>query len=135
LWARLELRWRSSLDLDGRGSLGRVADPQMIWIAAGVSDTLTCRKVMLYIHPVRDRPLTFLIEDPVGLQFFVVRVHPTVPVGVSRSPEFPTFSGRKNPNRLDELLQSEGHIQQDTLFKKLLVRRGWCGVRFGVRLV
>jgi len=70
-----------------------------------------------------------------GLQFFVVRVHPTVPVGVSRSPEFPTFSGRKSLNRVDELLQSEGHIQQDTLFKKLLVRRGWCGVRFGVRLV
>ena len=70
-----------------------------------------------------------------GLQFFVVRVHPTVPVGVSRSPEFPTFSGRKNLNRVDELLQSEGHIQQNTLFKKLLVRMGWCGVRFGVRLV
>jgi hypothetical protein len=45
--ARLELRWRGRLELDARGSLGRVADPQMIWIAAGVSDTLTCRKVML----------------------------------------------------------------------------------------
>jgi hypothetical protein len=47
LWARLELRWQGSLDLGGRGSLGRVANPQMIWIAAGVSDTLARRKVML----------------------------------------------------------------------------------------
>ena len=46
-WARLELRWRGSRDLDARGSLGRVADPLMVWIAAGVSDTLASRKVML----------------------------------------------------------------------------------------
>jgi len=46
-WARLELHWRGSLDLDGRGSLGRVADPLMVWVAAGVSDTLASRKVML----------------------------------------------------------------------------------------
>jgi hypothetical protein len=46
-WARLELRWRGSRHLDGRGSLGRVADPLVVWIAAGVPDTLISRKVML----------------------------------------------------------------------------------------
>jgi len=47
VWARLELHWRGSRGLDGRGSLGRVADPLMVWIAASVSDTLASRKVML----------------------------------------------------------------------------------------
>jgi hypothetical protein len=46
-WARLELRWRGRLELDARGSLGRTADPLMVWIAAGVADTLIRRKVML----------------------------------------------------------------------------------------
>jgi hypothetical protein len=46
-WTRLELHWRSSLYLDGRGGLGRVADSLMVGIAAGVSDTLASRKVML----------------------------------------------------------------------------------------
>jgi hypothetical protein len=42
-WAGLELRWRGQLELDAMGSLGRVADPLMIWITTGVSDALTCR--------------------------------------------------------------------------------------------
>jgi len=46
-WARLELRWKGSRDLDGRGSLGRAANPLMVWIAAGVADTLISRKAML----------------------------------------------------------------------------------------
>jgi hypothetical protein len=55
VWARLELHWRGSLelnrrgslDLDGRGSLGRVGELKMVGIAAGLSDTLASRKVML----------------------------------------------------------------------------------------
>jgi hypothetical protein len=43
----------------------------MVWIAASVSDTLASRKVMLEIHAVRDRPLTGLIENPMGLQLLV----------------------------------------------------------------
>jgi hypothetical protein len=66
-WARLELRWKGRLELDGRGSLGRVADPLVVWIAAGVPDTLISRKVMLEEHASRNRPLTDLIENPVGL--------------------------------------------------------------------
>ena len=45
--AGLELNWRGSRELDGRGGLRRVADPLMLRIAAGVSDTLASRKVML----------------------------------------------------------------------------------------
>jgi len=45
--AGLELNWRGYCELNGRGGLGRVADPLMVWIAAEVSDTLTSRKVML----------------------------------------------------------------------------------------
>jgi hypothetical protein len=45
--AGLELNWSGGLELDGRGGLGRVADTLMVWIAAGMSDTLTSRKVML----------------------------------------------------------------------------------------
>jgi hypothetical protein len=72
----------------------------MVGIAAGF-DTLTSRKAMLQIHASRDRPLTGLIENPVGLQFLVAGVHPAVSVGVSGAPEFPTFSDRKNLNRVD----------------------------------
>ena len=115
-------------DLDGRGSLGRVGDQQMVWIAAGLSDTLTNRKVMLQIHASRDWPLTGLIKNPVGLQFLVAGVQPAVPVGVSRSPEFPTLGIRQNLDQVDKLLHGEGHIQQNTRFNKLVVRRGvvWC---------
>jgi hypothetical protein len=73
----------------------------MVGIAAGLSDTLTSRKAMLQIHASRDRPLTGLIENPVGLQFLVAGVHPAVSVGVSGAPELPTFSDRKNLNRVD----------------------------------
>ena len=101
IWAGLELLWRGSLDLDGRCSLGRVGDQQMVGIAAGLSDTLTIRKVMLQIHASRDRPFTGLKENPMGLQFLVAGVHPAISVGVSGAPEFPTFSDRKNLNRVD----------------------------------
>jgi hypothetical protein len=90
---------------------------------------------MLQIHASRDRPFTGLIENPVGLQFLVVGVHPTVSVGVSGAPELPTFSDRNNLNRVDELLQGEGHIQQNTRFNRAVIRKGWQSVRFGVRLV
>lgn len=135
VWARLELHWRGRCDLDRRGSLGRVGDQQMVGIAAGLSDTLTSRKAMLQIHASRDRSLTGLIENPVGLQFLVAGVHPAVSVGVSGAPELPTFSDRKNLNRVDELLQGEGHIQQDTRFIRAVIRKGWQSVRCGVRLV
>ena len=135
IWAGLELHWRRGRrDLDGRGSLGRVGDQQMVGIAAGMSDTLTSRKAMLQIHTSRDRSLTGLIENPVGLQFLIAGVHPAVSVGVSGAPELPTFSGRKNLNRVDELLQGEGHIKQDTRFIRAVIRKGWRSVRFGVRL-
>jgi hypothetical protein len=109
----------------------------MVWIAASVSDTLASRKVMLEIHAIRDRPLTGLIENPVGLQLLVAGVHPAVPVGVSRSPEFPTLCVRQN--MVEQLLHGEFHIQQNTLFNKLVVRMGvaecpfWCpfGLVFG----
>jgi len=134
VWARLELHWRGRCDLDGRGSLGRVGDQQMAGIAAGLSDTLTSRKAMLQIHASRDRPFTGLIKNSVGLQFLVAGVHPAVSVGVSCAPELPTFSDRKNLNRVDELLQGEGHIQQNTRFIRAVIRNGWRSVRFGVRL-
>jgi len=98
VWARLELHWRGSLDLDGRGSLGRVGDQQMVGIAAGLSDTLTSRKAMLQIHTSRDRNMTGLIENSVCLQFLVAGVHPAVSVGVSGAPEFPTSGPRHNLN-------------------------------------
>jgi len=131
-WTRLELDWRGRLDLDGRGRLGRVADPKMIWIAAGVSDTLTCRKVMLQIHAVWDRPLADLIKDTVGLQLLVAGVYSAVSVGVSISPELPTIGVRQNLNLVGQLLHGEFHKQQNTPFKKLVVRMGWRGVTFGV---
>jgi len=58
-WARLELHWR--------GRPERVGDPLMVWIAAGVPDTLTRWQVMLQKHASRDQPLTDLIKDTVGL--------------------------------------------------------------------
>jgi hypothetical protein len=73
----------------------------MVGIAAGLSDTLTSRKAMLQIHASRDRPFTGLIKNAVGLQFLVAGVHPAVSVGVSGAPELPTFSDRKNLNRVD----------------------------------
>ena len=95
IWAGLELHWRRGRrDLDGRGSLGRVGDQQMVGIAAGLSDTLTSRKAMLQIHASRDRPFTGLIENPVGLQFLIAGVHPAVSVGVSGAPELPASSDR-----------------------------------------
>jgi hypothetical protein len=99
VWARLELHWRhwrGSLDLDGRGSLGRVGELKMVGIAAGLSNTLTSRKAMLQIHTSRDRPLTGLIKNPVGLQFLVAGVHPAVSVGVSGARELPTSGVRQN---------------------------------------
>ena len=138
VWARLELHWRhwrGSLDLDGRGSLGRVGDQQMVRIAAGLSNTLTSRKAVLQIHARRDWPFTGLIENSVGLQFLVAGVHPAVSVGVSCAPELPTFSDRKNLNRVDELLQGEGHIQQNTRFNRAVIRRGVAEVTFGVTFV
>jgi hypothetical protein len=138
VWARLELHWRhwrGSLDLDGWGSLGRVGDQQMVRIAAGLSNTLTSRKAVLQIHARRDWPFTGLIENSVGLQFLVAGVHPAVSVGVSCAPELPTFSDRKNLNRVDELLQGEGHIQQNTRFNRAVIRKGWRGVTFGATSV
>ena len=125
LWACLELdgRWRS---------LGRIADPQVVWIAAGMADAQISRKVMLQIHAVRDRPLADLIKDTVGLQLLVVGVHSAVSVGASISPELPTIGVRPNLNLVEQLLHGEFHMQQNTPFKKLLVRLGWCGVIFGV---
>jgi hypothetical protein len=61
------LRGRDRLELDERGSLGRVADSLVVWIAAGVPDTQVSRKVVLQIHAVRDGPLAGFIKDPVGL--------------------------------------------------------------------
>jgi hypothetical protein len=125
LWACLELdgRWRS---------LGRIADPQVVWIAAGMADAQISRKVMLQIHAVRDRPLADLIKDTVGLQLLVVGVHSAVSVGASISPELPTIGVRPNLNLVEQLLHGEFHMQQNTPFKKLLVRLGWRGVTFGV---
>lgn len=123
-WARLELYGRG-------GSLGRVADPQMVWIAAGMADAQIGRKVMLKIHAVRDRPLADLKKDTVGLQFLVVGVHSAVSVGISISPELPTIGARQNLNLVEQFLHGEFHMQQNTPFKKLVVRLGWRGVTFG----
>ena len=90
-WARLELRWRSRLELDARRSLGRVRDLQMVWIAAGVSDTQISRKVMLQIHSVWDLPLAGIIKKPVGLQLLVAGVRSAVSRGVSGAPELPNI--------------------------------------------
>ena len=38
---------------------------------------------------------------------------------------------RQNLNQADQLLHGEGHIQQITRIKKLVVRKGWRGVTFG----
>ena len=109
-WARLEV--------DGRwGSLGRIADPQVVWIAAGMADAQISRKVMLQIHAVRDRPLADLIKDTVGLQLLVVGVHSAVSVGASISPEFPTIGVWQNLNLVEQLLHGEFHMQQNTPFK------------------
>ena len=134
-WADHQLHWRGRRHLDGRGSLGRVGDPQMVWIAAGLSDTLTSRKVMLQIHAVWDRPLADLIKDTVGLQLLVAGVHPAVSVGVSGAPELPTFGVRQNLNLVEQLLHGEFHIQQNTRFNLAVIRKGWCGVTFGVTFV
>jgi hypothetical protein len=66
----------------------------MVWIAAGLSDTLTSRKAMLQIHASRDWPFTGLIENSMGLQFLVAGVHPAVSVGVSGARELPTVKCR-----------------------------------------
>ena len=134
-WAGLELRWKGSRDLDGRGSLGRVGDQEMVGIAAGLSDTLSSRKVMLQIHASRDRPLTGLIKNPVGLQLLVAGIHPAVSVGVSGAPELPTSGVRQNLNLIDQLLQGEFHIQQNTRFNLAVIRKRWCGVTFGATFV
>ena len=107
----------------------------MVWIAAGESDTLTSRKGMLQIHAVRDRPLTGLIENPVGLQLLVAGVHPAVSVGVSGAPELPTSGVRQNLNLVDQLLHGEFHIQQNTRFNRAVIRKGWRGVTFGATFV
>lgn len=135
VWARLELHWRGSLDLDGRGSLGRVGDQQMVGIAAGLSDTLTSRKAMLQIHASRNRPFTGLIENSVCLQFLVAGVHPAVSVGVSGAPELPTSGVRQNLDQVDQLLHGEGHIQQNTRFNRAIIRGGVAEVTFGVTFV
>ena len=134
-WAVLALRWKGSRDLDGRGSFGRVGDQEMVWIAAGLSDTLTSRKVMLQIHASRDRPFTGLIKNPVGLQLLVAGVHPAVSVGVSGAPELPTSGVRQNLNLVDQLLHGEFHIQQNTRFNRAVIRKGWRGVTFGATFV
>jgi hypothetical protein len=132
LWGH-RVAFGARLELDGRGeSLGRIADPQMVWIAAGMADAQISGKVMLQIHAVRDRPLADLIKDTVGLQLLVVGVHSAVSVGASISPELPTIGVRPNQNLVEQLLHGEFHMQQNTPFKKLLVRLGWRGVTFGV---
>ena len=68
-----------------------------------------------------------------GLQLLVAGVHPAVPVGVSRSPEFPTLCIRQN--LLEQLLHGEFHIQQNTRFNRAVIRRGVAEVTFGVTFV
>lgn len=107
-------------------------DPQMVWIAAGLSNTLISRKLMLQIHAVRNWPLAGFIKNSVGLQLLVAGIHSAISVRVSDAPELPTSGVRENLNLVDQLLHGEFHIQQNTRFEQAVIRKGWRSVTFGV---
>jgi hypothetical protein len=62
----------------------------VIWVAAGITDALLYRKMVLEDHSRWNWLLKELIEEPVRFDFLVVRVQAPESMSVQASAELPT---------------------------------------------